>query len=302
MHSALFIFSLVIIFALIFIGLFLNGFIFMKNVIDWLQGKRLQSIDIIMASLGSVRIILVMQSAFRIFLVIFEEFRNLVKIYADYIITAQEFVEFCSLWWGTVLCVFYCVKITNYSSSLFIKLKMRISGMVPRLLLGSMMVSLLSSLPYGWCVNSFHKVNSTHIYNGTITEKIHLHINYVSVHIIIGVGSFVPFLIFCVATFFLVVPLFKHTQNMSNNNIGFTKDQLDVLLIAIRNMVSFFIFYIFYFISGILFPLSVQSDSPVFLLLCLIFLVAYPSLHSVVLIMSNVKLKQSIIDALHCLK
>ncbi|XP_077341346.1 taste receptor type 2 member 8-like [Lithobates pipiens] len=283
-------------------GFFLNGFLFMKNVIGWLQGKKLQGIDIIMASLGLVRIILLMQSALRISVVIFTDLWNLVKMYVDYIFTAQIFVEFCSLWWGTVLCVFYCVKITNYSNRLFMKLKMRISGMVPWLLLGSMMVSLVSSLPYGWCVYSFDKVNSTHIYNGTITEEIHLHINYVSVHIIISAGSFVPFLIFCVAIFFLVVPLFKHTRNMNNNSTGFTKDQLDVLLSAIRNMFSFLIFHILYFISGVLFPLSVQLGSPVFVLVCLIFLSAYPSLHSVVLIFSNVKLKQSIIDVLHCLK
>ncbi|XP_040203560.1 taste receptor type 2 member 40-like [Rana temporaria] len=255
-----------------------------------------------MAGLGVVRILLLMQSAFRISVVISIDLWNLAKTYVAYILTAQVFLEFCSLWWGTVLCVFYCVKITNYSNRLFIKLKMRISAMVPWLLLGSMMVSLFSSLPYGWCVYSFHKENSTNIYNGTITEDIKLNINYVNIHIITSAGSFVPFLIFCVAIFFLVVPLFKHTRNMNNNNTGFTKDQLHVLLSAIRNMFSFLIFYILYFISGVLFPLSVQLGNSVFVLACLIFLAAYPSLHSLVLICSNVKLKQSIIDALHCFK
>ncbi|XP_040203561.1 taste receptor type 2 member 39-like [Rana temporaria] len=255
-----------------------------------------------MASLGLVRILLLMHSAVTVVLLFSVEFRKLVKLYVHSIVTVQVFLEFCSVWWGTVLCVFYCVKITNYSNRLFIKLKMRISGMVPWLLLGSMVVSLFSSLPYGWCVYSLHKVNSTQIYNGTSREDIIVHTNHVRVQIIVVSGFFVPFLIFCVANFFLVVPLVKHTRNMSNTNTGFTKDQLDVYLNAIRNMFSCLIFYILYFINRMLMPLSVQLNNNFFSLVCCFFLVAYPSLHSVLLIISNIKLKQSIIDALHCLK
>ncbi|XP_018423969.1 PREDICTED: taste receptor type 2 member 3-like [Nanorana parkeri] len=255
-----------------------------------------------MASLGLVRIIHLMIYTFKNVVMISSELYNLVKVYADYIVTMLVFAELCSLWWGTVLCVFYCVKINNYSSRLFIKVKMRISGMVPWLLLGSLMASCLSSLPYEWFVYSLVKENSTQIRNRTITEDVALHSNTVSFFIIYIVGSFVPFLIFCVATFFLVVPLFKHTRNMSHNNTGFTQGQLDVLLSAIRNMLSFLIFYILYFITGILFPVSVQLQDLIFGLVCCIFQVAYPSLHSVVLIISNVKLKQSVIDVLHCLK
>ncbi|XP_073484932.1 taste receptor type 2 member 40-like [Aquarana catesbeiana] len=302
MHSAFLISLLVLIFALIFIGIFLNGFIFVRNIGGWLQGKQLQSINIIMASLGLVRIVLLMQSAFTTVLVFSVELRNLVMIYAHYIFTAQIFVEFCSAWWGTVLCVFYCVKITNYSNRLSIKLKMRISGMVPWLLLGSMLFSLLSSLPYGWYVFSFHKVNYTHIFNGTSSGEINVHINYDSVYIIIIVGSFVPCLLFCVTTFFLVVPLFKHTRNMNNNQTGFTKSQLDVLLGTIRNVISFLIFYIIYYINRMLLPLSTKLDNLFFALVCCFFLVACSSLHSAVLIITNVKMKQFIIDALHCLK
>ncbi|XP_077341344.1 taste receptor type 2 member 39-like [Lithobates pipiens] len=255
-----------------------------------------------MASLGLMRIIFLMYSVFSLLLLISDEISNFFKITIPYILTTQVFVEFCSLWWGTVLCVFYCVKITDYSNRLFIKFKMRISGMVPWLLLGSMMVSLLSSFPYGWCVYSFYKVNSTHIYNGTSSEDTHLHINYVVIYIIFASGSFVPLLIFCVAIFFLVVPLVKHTRNMRNNNTGFTKGQLDVHLSAIRNMFSFLIFYILFFMSKMLLPLSFQEHNSFFTIVCYFCLVAYPSLHSVVLIISNVKLKRFIIDALPCLK
>ncbi|XP_072265294.1 taste receptor type 2 member 3-like [Pyxicephalus adspersus] len=227
MDSAFLISLSVFIFALISFGFLLNGFIFIKNITEWFQGNQLHAIDLIMASLGLIRIFLLMVYVLTTSVFISAELYNLTKLDFDYIIIPQGFVEFYSLWWGTVLCVFYCVKITNYSNRLFIKLKMRISHMVPWLLLGSMIMSCLSCFPYFWLKFLLPKIRSNQSYNGTNHESI----------------------------------------TLSSHVVSF---------LQLKNL--YFIF------------------------ICYMFVVAYPRMHSVVLIISNVKLKQSIINVLHCLK
>ncbi|XP_075056555.1 taste receptor type 2 member 39-like [Mixophyes fleayi] len=216
-----------------------------------------------------------------------------------YIITATIFAEFCSLWWGTVLCVFYCVKITNYSNRLFLRLKMSISRLAPWLLLTSMVVSFLSSLPV---LYSAHDMKSTHLINGTKNGNITLERKPRNLEIIKFGGSFIPFIIFCAAISLLIVSLLKHTRNMSSNVSGFTKPQIVAHTMAIMNMASFLFFYVLFFISSNLIPLTFQLQNPVYVLLCRICYFSNPSLHSVMLIVSNGDLKCSFLAVLCCLR
>ncbi|XP_050807551.1 taste receptor type 2 member 119-like [Gopherus flavomarginatus] len=57
------------------------------------------------------------------------------------------FLNSLNLWFATLLSVFYCVKIANFSQPLFIWLKQRISGLVPQLFTGFFLVSLVTCFP-----------------------------------------------------------------------------------------------------------------------------------------------------------
>ncbi|XP_063775273.1 taste receptor type 2 member 39-like [Pseudophryne corroboree] len=281
------------------IGVLLNAFIMTKILIWWLTGQTLQTIDTIMASLGAVRIILLimcLKEAARATIA-----HSFVTIEDSiYYITSSMSVAFCSLWWGTVLCVFYCVKITSYSNRLFMRLKMNISRMVPWLLLTSLLVSILSSLPNIWYMYPGSHMNSTQDSNSSSFGDVTVDVNSENVFIIFFMGTLVPFLIFCTAIYLLIASLLKHTQNISSKDSGFTNTQLDSHIRAIRNMVSFLFLYALYFISSNLMILYYQSGNPAYILVCTICTSAYPSLHSVVLITSNAKLKRSFLAALCC--
>ncbi|XP_063775278.1 taste receptor type 2 member 40-like [Pseudophryne corroboree] len=220
-------------------------------------------------------------------------------MFIDCVVTAMTCVEFCSLWWGTVLCVFYCVKITNYSNRLFMRLKMNISRMVPWLLLTSLLVSILCSLARGLVVFSVHYMNSTQVTNSTNNGNLTVQMNRINYMIFKFAASFIPIIIFCAAVSLLIVSLLKHTRNMSSKDSGFTRPQLIAHIRAIVNMTSFLFLYVLFFIVSSLMPLAVRLPSAAFrqLSICCI---SYPSLHSIMLIASNGNLKRSIVAALRC--
>ncbi|XP_069829449.1 taste receptor type 2 member 1-like [Dendropsophus ebraccatus] len=268
----------------------------MVNVIWWLKGKALQSIDIIMTSLGLVRffllIIYLFMSVIGPLLVQIENAQS-----HSYVIAAVLCVVFCSLWWGTVLGVFYCVKITTYRNRLFIWLKMNISTLVPWMLLGSMVISFFSTLPCFWVTYSvkFSKIDSMNISNGEV--KPYLKTQHLNLFIISFGASIMPLLIFCGSIYLLIVSVLKHTRNMNINNSGFAQPQLEAHKNAIITMVSFLFFYLLYFINSNLLLISLHVKDPIFILLCCIGVSSYPSLHSILLIVSNVNLKRSILSA-----
>ncbi|XP_056419453.1 taste receptor type 2 member 1-like [Hyla sarda] len=287
---------------LIFLGFFLNLFIVITNFAWYLKGEALQSVDIIMTCLSSIRIILLIR-----YLLGYLVNSPLTTIVVDldtyrYLNLALMFLVFCSLWWGTALGVFYCVKITTYRNHLFMRLKMNISTTVPWILTGSMVISFISSLP---CLWGTHPTNFTSIDSGNISNNEYSHSDHISyiqkqqlnLLIITFAGSILPLLLFCVSIYLLIVSVLKHTRNMNSNNSGFAKPQLEAHKKALITMVSFLLLYFLYFLSSNLLFLSFYTRNPIFRSLCSIGVYSYPSLHSLMLIISNAKLKRSILSA-----
>ncbi|XP_075056554.1 taste receptor type 2 member 39-like [Mixophyes fleayi] len=252
-----------------------------------------------MTSLGMVRILLLIIMLYKTADEIAPNSVSPSKDFVKYYFTAVICVALCSLWWGTVLCVFYCVKITNYNNRLFLRLKMNISRLVPWLLLTSLVVSFLSSLPIKWCMYSVHYMNSTGNINSSNTGNVSLEENIMNISIIFFTGSILPFLIFCAAICLLIVSLLKHTRNMSSKDSVFTNIQLDAHIGAIRSLIFFLALYVLYFIIANLSFIDRNQDL-LYDLLYTTGISAYPSLHSVILITSNVRLKRSVLDAFRC--
>ncbi|XP_073418047.1 taste receptor type 2 member 119-like [Dendrobates tinctorius] len=259
------------------------------NITWWLKGKVLQPIDIILTCLGSVRIILLIMYLFLASVV--EKLIYMVGHSKNIssIIAAVLFVAFCSLWWGTILGAFYCVKITTYKNQIFMKLKMNISDMVPWMLIGSMIISFLSSLPCLWST-FYMKFSSNNV------TRPQYHAKYLNLVFINFTGTIIPLFIFCVSTYLLIASVVKHTKNMKDNS-GFSKPQLEAHINAIINMVSFLFLYLIFFLSSLLMFLGFYMKDVNFISLCCIGLSSYPSLHSILLIVNNAKLKRSILSA-----
>ncbi|XP_027562433.1 taste receptor type 2 member 41-like, partial [Neopelma chrysocephalum] len=57
--------------------------------------------------------------------------------------SAQNFFNCSNLWFSASLCVFFCITIANFRNNFFIYLKVKIDSIVPWLLLGSVLFSLV---------------------------------------------------------------------------------------------------------------------------------------------------------------
>ncbi|XP_075197760.1 taste receptor type 2 member 1-like [Anomaloglossus baeobatrachus] len=276
---------------IIIVGLLLNGYIVTLNFFWWMKHQTLHTIDVLVTSLGLVRLIhLFLYVEYIIFSIsgwsLFQVY------YLEYIETVMILVDFCGLWWGSMLCVFYCVKITNYSNRFFVRLKMNISKLVPWMLLVSLLISVLSSLPYRLVIQ---RINGTVYGKSTMEIEVNLFIVF-----FIFSGSIIPFLIFCASIYLIIVSLLRHTRYMSNRNSGFSDAQRDIHISVIRCMISFLVLYTVHLVAYINTPMVVFLNIYVFNIINLIFMCAYPSLHSISLIVCNKKLKKSFFVVFSC--
>ncbi|XP_075718128.1 putative taste receptor type 2 member 33 [Rhinoderma darwinii] len=281
-------------FLIIIIGLLINGFIVIVNLFWWIKRQTIQTIDVLITGLGLVRIVLLSVYTHNVFNSLSGRPLYHIDSFPEYVFTSIVCMNFCSLWWGSVLCVFYCVKITTYNNRLFMRLKMNISKLVPWLLLISLVISFLSSLPCKWVIFSIDLVNGTDDGNGT------MEINVNNMFLINFAGSIIPFMIFCVAIYLIILSLLRHTRNMSSRDSGFSDAQRDIHLSVIQKMISFLLFNALYFVAYIMYALSLHLKITVLYLFCNICICTYTSLHSIYFIISNPELKMSFLGVFSC--
>ncbi|XP_074804358.1 taste receptor type 2 member 40-like [Natator depressus] len=137
-------------------GLVGNGFIVVINGMDWMKSRKLSSCDMILSCLSMSRIIMqgaaVVSHSYSFFCT---ETRTLDNLFITFRII-QMFASITTGWFVSCLSVFCCLKIASFTQRLFLRMKQRISGMVPQLLLGSLLLALLTCIPSIWANYDFY--------------------------------------------------------------------------------------------------------------------------------------------------
>ncbi|CAN2390708.1 hypothetical protein PRIEUP_LOCUS745 [Pristimantis euphronides] len=275
------------------LGLTVNTIIVVANFMKWKRLKSLQTCDKILSSLAICRglnfIIILLENFFCIYFPWLVQ--NNIEALLLKVLTMSLFNS--SNWISTVLCVFYCVKIVNYNYKLFVFLKTRISTMVTPLILASLLISLLSTLPLGW--HGFD-VKQQNILNGS-TENMTkyallLVTNFDQYFLIFLVTSFPTFLIFCVAMFLLINFLLKHTRQMRSNGSQIHNRNRESQLTALKSMTIFLILKIIIFICMCLFTCGSSFHFEFPFLIGWIILFSPPLFHSLYVISSSCEVKK----------
>ncbi|NXR32190.1 TA2R7 protein, partial [Zosterops hypoxanthus] len=282
-------------------GMWINAFIVCVLCIGWVKKKTLNSNEKILLLLGCSRF------CFLCFSWIYCSFSITYPNYLYVQLTFQLIVFFqssfnCSnLWVSACLCVFYCIKIANFRNRFFIYLKVRIDRMVPWLLLASMLSALaIGIIAYDMADTELSK---NHISTGqgnfsTVSGKMDKH--FFQTYFIYGFGFVTSFIAVICSALLLVFSLWRHKRRMQKNSMNSLS--MDAHIKAMKSILSFFITYSINFIILILSLIPSTKEENYVALLSLLYLYAFPGVHSLILIFSNPKLEKTLLGILSCVK
>ncbi|NXM27191.1 TA2R9 protein, partial [Oxyruncus cristatus] len=282
-----------------FAGMWINAFIVSVICMAWVKKKTLNSNEKILLFLGCSRFwFLCFSWVYSFFSIIYPDYFYVHPTYT-LIVSIQSFLECSNLCVSAFLCVFYCIKIANFRNSFFIYLKVKIDNMVPWLLLGSVLFSLVIGILVSNFVNKPHCNNSTS--QGNFSKvSIRMDKHFLTIFFIYGFEFITSFMAVISSALLLLFSLWRHKHNMQTNSM---KDlSMDAHIKAMKSILSFFIMYSINFVCLILnMVYATEKGSPVIFLIH-VFLYTFTVVHPLILIFSNPKLEKSMLRILACVK
>ncbi|NWI76945.1 TA2R9 protein, partial [Dryoscopus gambensis] len=284
-----------------FSGMWINAFLVWVLCIAWVKKETLNSNEKILLLLGCCRFWHLCISWLYSFLSIIYPNYFYVQPTCKFLLSIQNFFDCSNFSVSACLCVFYCIKIANFKNSCFVYLKVKIDRIVPLLLLGSVLLSLAISSSLYNIIDNAQCNNHSSTGQGNFS-KVSGKMDYVFFHIyfIYGFGFVTSFTAVIISALLLLFSLWRHKCKMQKNTMN--NPSMDAHIRAMKSVLSFFIMYSinFAFLTLTLIPSTREKNPMMFLVY--IFLYAFPGFHSLILILSNPKLKNTLIRILSCVK
>ncbi|XP_053919470.1 taste receptor type 2 member 9-like [Cuculus canorus] len=209
----------------------------------------------------------------------------------------HDFLNFSNLWVSSCLSIFYCIKIADFRYSFFTFLKANIDRIVPWLLMGSALSSLIIAIVFYKIVDElpYNNLNATSLGNfGKInvkTDAPFVHIFFISVF-----GYATAFLAVLFSALPLLFSLWRHKCRMQANSVRDVNVEAHIK--AMKSILSFFFLYSINFIGSILSLIYFSAAENPMSLLVFVFELNFPTVHSLVLIFSNPKLEKTLLRTL----
>ncbi|NXH06300.1 T2R40 protein, partial [Loxia leucoptera] len=258
-----------------------------------MRSKTWPPFDMIMIALSSSRFILQSWNTLDFLMNIFYE----PFFYTENLLTVTKimftFLSYSTIWFGAWLSVFYCIKVASFTQSFFIWLKLRITRLVPWMLLTSWLCSFTVTIPFAWDVYSMHKnITAPSSMTNSSARRTTRNDSLGLLILLCNAGIVMPLILSVVSSVLLIWSLWMHTRRMQNHASGFRDPSLEAHTKAIKSVCSFFIFYVTYFICFLLLYSRVFSPSSDEVSTCVVIMAACPTGHTMVLIWSNPKFRE----------
>ncbi|XP_015682189.2 LOW QUALITY PROTEIN: taste receptor type 2 member 40-like, partial [Protobothrops mucrosquamatus] len=270
------------------LGMIASGFIVVASYTMWVKGKKCAHLEVILMCLSLSRILLqgtILHCTFSPTLYQW----NALRIQSILLVLAST----ACLWFAACLSVFYCAKIATFTHRYFLLVKLRITEMVPMILAGSVLVSLVSCLPSIWVDYNIPLCNSTgnHLKNITVENQAG-GISYLKAFYIYLTWTVLPFLLFVASSTLIIASLWRHTRQMRQRTMGLKDPRTEAHIAALKSLISFLILYICTFVADVLHGapscrLGIEWKRNI----CLLVIAVCPSIHTVLLIFFNFRLK-----------
>lgn len=293
MQPALTVFFMLLLVLLCFLGILANGFIVLMMSREWLRRGRLPPSNTILLCLGVSRFFqqcLGPVYTFNYYLHSVEFTKGLAR---QIICLHWDFLNSATFWFSTWLSVLFCIKIANFSHPTFLWLKWRLPGLVPWLLLGSVLVSFVITLLFFWGNHNLYQDFLIRQVSGNMTHREwnkRLETDYFMPLKLVTLC--LPCSLFLVSILLLINSLRRHIQRMRNSRTHNQQDpSAQAHTRALKLLISFLILYTMSFVSLVVdATVFIPADSPwywpwqITLYLCM-------SIQPFVLIISNLKLR-----------
>ncbi|XP_046951175.1 taste receptor type 2 member 38 [Lynx rufus] len=269
------------------VGVLANAFIFLVNFWDVVRKQPLSNCDLILLSLSLTRLFLhglLFLDAIQ--LAYFQRMKDPLSLSYQ-----------AGLWLTTCLSLLYCSKIARFSHTLLHSAASRVSRKVPQMLLGAMLFSCICT---AICSGDFFSRSG-------FTFTTMLFVNNTELNLQVAKLSFYHSFIFCtlvsipsllfflVSSGVLIVSLGRHMRTMRAKTKDSRDPSLEAHIKALRSLVSFLCLYVVSFCAALVsVPLLMLWHNKIGVMICVGILAACPSIHAVILISGNAKLRRAV--------
>ncbi|XP_006887296.1 PREDICTED: taste receptor type 2 member 5-like [Elephantulus edwardii] len=266
-----------------FIGLLGNGALVVWSLGEWARPAGQSTYGYIVLGLAASRFLL--QWLIMVDLILFPCFQN--SRWLRYHSVAWVFVSQASLWFTAFLSIFYCLKISTCRHPACAWLKQRAYRVSLWGLLGYCIITLIL---VGHVTRKDHYTSAWG--NSSVPQPfLNQHYTYL---LKLNSGSFLPFSLFLLYSGMLMLSLYRHHLKMQAFWVGRRDPQARAHIKALSCLGCFLVLHIVYVLAS---PFSISAKSYPPDLTSVFFsetiMAASPSLHSVVLVLGNQRIKQS---------
>ncbi|XP_029811744.1 taste receptor type 2 member 46-like [Suricata suricatta] len=285
------IFSILVIIEFL-LGNFANGFIALVHCINWIKRQKVSSVDQILTALAISRIGLLWVMFINWYVILLDPYLYSLEVRIIFQIAWTSSNHF-SIWLATSLSIFYLFKIANFSSLIFLRLKWRVKSVVLVTLLGS----LFFLFSHVVVVSMYEKVQ-TKVYEGNITGKTKwMDTAHLSNMTVFTLANFVPFMLSLISFVLLIFSLWKHLKRMQLFGKGSQDPSTKVHIRAMQTVISLLLLLAAHFLNLIVTVWGSNGlTNQLFFMFCQTLGFMYPSIHSLMLIWGNKKLKQAFLS------
>ncbi|XP_038621454.1 taste receptor type 2 member 7-like [Tachyglossus aculeatus] len=270
----------------------INGFILAVNILDWVRGGQVTSYDLMLSGLSGSQLCrqwFLMLDAF-----IASGYLTMSPLQVWATTVLWQLTSQASLWFATCLSLLYFLKIGTFTHPGFLWLKCRVPRLGLQLLLGTLLVSAISTLTlllgaskaapwgafYGEVRNCSDLPDSRRILDFYLP-------------LLLSLESLPPLSIFLVSISLLVSSLLRHVRHMGHLATGHGDPSPKAHITATKTLVAFLFFYLLFVIANFLVvTLDCPSSSGAFST-GLVLMGACASGNGIFLVLGNSKLRKA---------
>ncbi|XP_029460794.1 taste receptor type 2 member 40-like [Rhinatrema bivittatum] len=277
------------------LGILTNSLTVAINIQDWIKDRSLNACDKILLTIGLFNIAFQCTMVSNDMCMLFwMQFFLLDHVYLTFIVLMM-FMIYNSFWLAASLCIFYCVKIITFHNPVLAWLKLRISKIVPWLLVGSVIGTFLLSVPAVWDTYKDYTLNiSANAIDNSTSKSYKLRQSFSYNLSSLFLGCCVPFFLVLLSIIFILMSLCRHARRMENNAGGFNKPRLEAHIGAAKTVIYLLLHYSIFCLAEIMLLFDIFQRASLWSVFCLVLVYAFAPIQSVILILGNSSLKQAV--------